>query len=80
MKNIAIISGIFLLLMTGCKGETSAVCKDSEKIEKPAVLRCPRCFKQSAAEKVHNVNQHMALCPVCKKVSPVMKFYPRKRK
>ena len=80
MKNLAIIFGIFLLLLTGCKEETSAVCRESENIEKPSVLRCPRCFKQSAAEKVQSVNQHMALCPACKKVSPVMKFYPRKRK
>ena len=48
--------------------------------EKPAVLRCPRCFKTSAAEKVESINQQMLLCPECKKVSPAVKFYPRKRK
>ena len=81
MKRIAMITGVFLLFLTGCKKEdTSAVCKDSEKIEKPSVLRCPKCSRQSAAEKVQSVNQHMALCPACKKVSPLMNFYLRKRK
>ncbi|MBQ9089252.1 MAG: hypothetical protein IJY46_10795 [Lentisphaeria bacterium] len=80
MKFFAIFSGIFLLLLTGCEEKTAAVCKESEKIEIPATLRCPRCFKQSPAETVQRVNQQMSLCPACKKVSPAMKFYPRKRK
>ncbi len=52
MKKIAIFSGILLLLLTGCEEKSTAVCKDSEKIETPAVLRCPRCFKQSPSEEV----------------------------
>ena len=80
MKKLVAIIGIFLLLLTGCREETSAVCKDRVETEKPAVLRCPRCFKTSAAEKVESINQQMLLCPECKKVSPAVKFYPRKRK
>ena len=80
MKKFAIFSGILLLLLTGCEEKSTVVCKDSKKIETPAVLRCPRCFKPSPSEKVQQINQQMSLCPACKKVSPAMKFYPRKRK
>ena len=80
MKKIAIFSGILLLLLTGCEEKSTAVCKDSEKIETPAVLRCPKCLKQFPSEKIQSVNQQMSSCPVCKKISPVKKFYPRKRK
>lgn len=80
MKKLAAITSIFLLLFTGCKEETSAVCKDIEQGVKPSVLRCPRCFRQSDAEKVQRVNQHMLLCPECKKVAPAVKFHPRKGK
>ena len=80
MKMFAIFSGILLLLLTGCEEKTAAVCKESEQIETPAVLRCPRCFKQFPSGKIQSVNQQMSLCPVCKKISPAKKFYPRKRK
>ncbi len=80
MKKIAIFSGILLLLLTGCEEKSTAVCKESEKIETPAVLRCPKCLKQFPSEKIQSVNQQMSSCPACKKVSPMMKFYPRKRK
>lgn len=80
MKIFAIFSGILLLSVTGCEEKTAVVCKESEKIETPAVLRCPGCFKRFAAEKVQHINQQMSRCPACKKVSPTMKFYPHKRK
>lgn len=80
MKNITILATLFLLFLPGCKKETPVVCKNSKEVEKPSVLRCPRCFRRSAAEKVRNVNQQMLLCPECKKVSPAVKFYQHKRR
>ena len=68
---------IVTIFFAGCSGPDTPEVK--VKQDTPVLtgkIRCPRCRKSLQKEEIIPEKAPLARCKLCRKISPVMKFYP----